>query len=764
MKFLYLTDTHLVSRGPSSRTDNYEDAIMEKFEEVGQVIKREGIQTVFHGGDLFDKPVVSVKLMGRIANFIHSTGVPWYVVPGNHDLFGYNIKSLPQTSLGLLSEAGVVTILDRAHGPVVFSHPNIGTVSFEGQEYHMDIDHRDPALDYFTVSQSDYRVLIPHSMLLDKEYFPDVPYTKVEDAAKVTEANLILVGHYHDGYPIHLFKNKEGEELAIYNPGSMARDEASKANLTRKPKYVILHWDSNVMHIDNREFHCASEGQDIFNRSHITTKQAKNRYLQSFEQKLSDVQLDAVDVRDVLDQIIAQDTGIDSEIATEAQNRLVEAELDLGDVTKQMTGYIEKPYNVYISEIMIKGFQSHEDTTIVLRDGLTAIIGPSDSGKSSIIRALRFALYNEPKGADFIRQGVTSAEVAVVFSDGSKIRRSRTRSSAGNYEIYDTQGNKTDLKGFSNNIPVDVPNTHQMPYIQLTKDLETTLNIGYQLDKPFLIGESAGTRAAIIGRLTGVNLVDTATREIGKDILGNSRDLKTHVAALEETERQIEDFNHLPELEKNIAEVSSVISKLELLERLLEELKNTESEWSQSVFNESLLIEQLKTIDSIQQLAPVLMELEQELGMLSELQNVLKEESFINLELCKVENLLHEATVVNKLEQFVTQKDGLEQLQNDIIKVTKEQNVLNQSLKELPDLEETVIKSLEETHQALTELRHIRMGMADVQMEIVAIRKEKRQAQINQEKAEREYIHLLESNGTCPTCNQAIIKGEIHVN
>ena len=49
----------------------------------------------------------------------------------------------------------------------------------------------------------------------------------------------------------------------------------------------------------------------------------------------------------------------------------------------------------HITKISVKGFESHEDTVLDdLSPGLNAIVGISNSGKSSIVRALAFISYN----------------------------------------------------------------------------------------------------------------------------------------------------------------------------------------------------------------------------------------------------------------------------------------------------------------------------------------------------------------------------------
>ena len=42
-----------------------------------------------------------------------------------------------------------------------------------------------------------------------------------------------------------------------------------------------------------------------------------------------------------------------------------------------------------IQEVTIEGYQSHTNSTFRLSPGLTVITGPSDAGKTAIIRALK---------------------------------------------------------------------------------------------------------------------------------------------------------------------------------------------------------------------------------------------------------------------------------------------------------------------------------------------------------------------------------------
>jgi energy-coupling factor transporter ATP-binding protein EcfA2 len=79
-----------------------------------------------------------------------------------------------------------------------------------------------------------------------------------------------------------------------------------------------------------------------------------------------------------------------------------------------------------------KNFQSFADFSIEIA-GFTAVVGPSDLGKSATSRALKGILRNEI-GAHHVRLGATSTEVNIEF-DGHVIHAERTRKVATEYLV-----------------------------------------------------------------------------------------------------------------------------------------------------------------------------------------------------------------------------------------------------------------------------------------------------------------------------------------
>lgn len=84
---------------------------------------------------------------------------------------------------------------------------------------------------------------------------------------------------------------------------------------------------------------------------------------------------------------------------------------------------------VHIASVRLKDFLSFYDGTVAFDPGLTVIVGPNGSGKTSIFHALKFALGSNQrenrytKWSDFVRHGASSAEVELILSADGQDRK-----------------------------------------------------------------------------------------------------------------------------------------------------------------------------------------------------------------------------------------------------------------------------------------------------------------------------------------------------
>ena len=75
---------------------------------------------------------------------------------------------------------------------------------------------------------------------------------------------------------------------------------------------------------------------------------------------------------------------------------------------------------MHISRIEIENIKSHVSTTIEFARGTTAITGENGAGKTTIIEAIAWVLFDllEYKKEDFVRRGAKKGSVTVTFESG----------------------------------------------------------------------------------------------------------------------------------------------------------------------------------------------------------------------------------------------------------------------------------------------------------------------------------------------------------
>ncbi len=239
----------------------------------------------------------------------------------------------------------------------------------------------------------------------------------------------------------------------------------------------------------------------------------------------------------------------------------------------------------YIKKVVLKNFQSHRYSELEFDEHLNVIVGPSDHGKSAIIRGIKWALFNEPSGDFFIREGENECSVTVIFSDNTKVQRYRSNSK-NLYLYYDSEGNETIYQGFGNTVPLEIKEKINISKIHLDTSETNSVNISEQLEGPFLLSESKAVRANAIGRLVGVHIIDDAIRHTVKEIINLNSSRRNLIKFQENLNEDLKKYDYLDRLEKDINEIDKLLlemkekkEKTEKLKKLNTELKVTMEEF-----------------------------------------------------------------------------------------------------------------------------------------------------------------------------------------
>jgi DNA repair exonuclease SbcCD nuclease subunit len=241
IKFGFFTDPHVRADTPEGRTDDFRVAILQKLEECTDIWQRNSVDYVLCGGDWFHTPDPPNSIKCDVIDILKRWNKPVIGTIGSHDYYGYQIRSLKRTAVGVLYKADVVQLVGTGGSkdilpPYVDLESSLGKVRIVGTNHTYWLD-KSPA-NYYALKDSSisYQIQLVHGNLLPFESMP-FPFTKIEDVN--TASDLVLIGHYHPGWQNII---KQLDTLYI-NPGSLGRVENTGAH--RIPRVCIITLDNS---------------------------------------------------------------------------------------------------------------------------------------------------------------------------------------------------------------------------------------------------------------------------------------------------------------------------------------------------------------------------------------------------------------------------------------------------------------------------------------------------------------------------------------
>lgn len=327
MKILFFTDTHIRGNTPKNRKDNLTDTLENKLNEIVNISKEHNVDYILHGGDLFDRPDISISIVNRFVPILNNFEAPIYIICGNHDVYGHNPATVNRTMLGLFNEIGLLHLIKDKE--VIFLEKDDLTIQLTGQSYIYNLDDKLNKYRYIVNdvdNKANYTIHMVHGMLLDKPFIKSVPHTLIDDI-KGTKADITLSGHYHSGFDI--IKN---EDKYFINPGSVIRITNSLREIERIPQVVLITLEDNIK-IELIPLKKALPGTDVLDRKEIEDFIFKNERLIQFKQSVDNTaSFDKLDVNEILLEIYRTEK-IPEEVKVEALRRISLSQIrETGDV------------------------------------------------------------------------------------------------------------------------------------------------------------------------------------------------------------------------------------------------------------------------------------------------------------------------------------------------------------------------------------------------------------------------------------------------
>ena len=351
-------------------------------------------------------------------------------------------------------------------------------------------------------------------------------------------------------------------------------------------------------------------------------------------------------------------------------------------------------YMKFIKKLILENFEGWVKGNINFTNGFNVIIGDSDSGKSSLFRAIE-SIFTGKVAQENINKNAKSLKVELKFSDDSIFIRE-----------YGKKGNKISFNDITfERIGREVPSEYfdklGKSFIYLNDKNKVDLCLYSQFDPHFFINFSDYDKSKLIGNICGIGSIDKLLDLINKDIRDNNSKVKFLDEQIKEKEPKVdilqkkynEEKEHYNKLEEKYNNIEKDYKMLEIFYNSYNnilELQQEESKIKNKLNNNKKIISSFN-IDLISQLESLNEILQKYISIITNIENIQckinKNKLFLDFkiednELKTINNISNE---LNKLNFKI---DNLEKLKKEnlynLSKLEEEQKNIMKNFKQCP--------------------------------------------------------------------------------
>lgn len=406
----------------------------------------------------------------------------------------------------------------------------------------------------------------------------------------------------------------------------------------------------------------------------------------------------------------------------------------------------------------IHNFQSHDKTKVKFENGINVFVGTSDSGKSAILRALKWNLMNVPSGDEFIREGTKEAAVTIYFEDGHSVERRRSKGGTKNsYTLFKDGEILEEYTGFGGKVPG--------PILEVTRiDPDFSFNFANQLEAPFLLSDSPKVRAETIGNLEELGKIDSELTVLNQDVRdkkAEQRSTKTRMAEIEKERNELlKELNvsrvkaeTIEELKGAIIEKSRIYdvikksadrirhleSEIVVIRELIERAQRVLSKWDEQ------LVDHVYDMKRLEAILSRLVQLKSEASLLS----YMNEEKLVRL-----------TELSGYATEIVASYNRLVQLKNYLERNTDEEGKVRTSYS--AKVSQMDMKAIDVEVARFTSLFSYNNRLLEIEKTKRSFELQLKESTVGIDRLLTEFVSALQEAEVCPTCLQVTTNIDEH--
>lgn len=218
----------------------------------------------------------------------------------------------------------------------------------------------------------------------------------------------------------------------------------------------------------------------------------------------------------------------------------------------------------------IGNFQSHRVSSLGFSPGLNIIVGSTNSGKSSIVRALKKVFQDFPRGLEFITHTKEECKLQLSLENHDVVTRYiKVRNENLSHNEFSLNG--TQFFNFGSAIPIEIRQVLCNLNAEITEELGD-VRFGNQLDPPFLLSLTPSGRARALSQISGVDILDKGAKIANQKVRTATREGERCAEEIGQLETQLIWFVQLPQWEEQLQQSKHLFRKVTELQTVREKL------------------------------------------------------------------------------------------------------------------------------------------------------------------------------------------------
>lgn len=389
-----------------------------------------------------------------------------------------------------------------------------------------------------------------------------------------------------------------------------------------------------------------------------------------------------------------------------------------------------------LDAIKVKDFQSIQSGEVEL-GSFTVFTGPSSSGKSAFMRAAQAITRNSfvpTQVSQWAKESHVSMEI-----DGHTVEAIRGRSKS----TYKLDGEEFTKAGRS--VPPQVEEVFKLPLIS---EMESTF--ATQFEKPFLIAEPGAVASRVLGSLTNVSILHDGLKETNRRSLESRNLLKTRISDLSDANEKFEEFEHVPQMRK----------ELDSLEQLTENLNESLATLTRLSFIATSVekltreLEEIESVGDVEGASQKFEALTLAVTEMSHLHTLLTHVASLAQQMPKFPFSDVEA-LVEEVPSFLTLSDQLASLHHQVRTYQKLESALpDWDVDAVPD--STAVQDMKKTLDKSALLKTLLGEMSSKATSYKEVSNQVKESTEKISELQHEHDTLLESYDTCPLCGNHV--------